>query len=209
MSSWNELYSERRHVQQAPESGVYAFCYAVEASFPNERLLFWDHGCGAGRHSLALASRGHRAFGSDNAPAGIAAAEKRSRDSGLNTAFSVADMTICPWPDMFHGVVSWNVLNHGTLDQIRLAVNTIYDRLLARGLLLATFKSVYADRFGKGQELERNTFRLTVGDEAGTVHHASYVAVELDVIQVRLRRLDFERGFFVKIPQLENLGMTE
>ena len=45
--------------------------------------------------------------------------------------------------------------------------------------------------------------------EAGAVDHAADVAIELDVVQGELRRLDLERIFFVEIAQLLDVGVAE
>ena len=45
--------------------------------------------------------------------------------------------------------------------------------------------------------------------QAGAVHHAADVAVELDVVQAVLRGLDFERIFFGDVAQFFQVGMAE
>ncbi len=45
--------------------------------------------------------------------------------------------------------------------------------------------------------------------QAGAIHHAADVAVELDVVQVVFRRLDFERIFFRDVAQFAQVGMAE
>src|SRR5450830_1179639 len=45
--------------------------------------------------------------------------------------------------------------------------------------------------------------------EAGAVHHAAYVPVELDVVEAELRRLDLERVFLVEVAVLLDVGMPK
>ncbi len=45
--------------------------------------------------------------------------------------------------------------------------------------------------------------------EARAVHHAGHVAVELDVVEAELRRLHFERIFFVQVAQLGQILVAE
>ena len=43
----------------------------------------------------------------------------------------------------------------------------------------------------------------------GAVHHAADVAVELDVVEVELRRLDLERVLLVEVAELLDVGVPE
>ena len=45
--------------------------------------------------------------------------------------------------------------------------------------------------------------------EPGAVHQAADVAVELDVVQVELRRLDLRRVLLVQVAHRDDLGMAE
>jgi hypothetical protein len=45
--------------------------------------------------------------------------------------------------------------------------------------------------------------------EAGAVHHAADIAVELDVVQAVLRSLDFERIFFGDVTQFAEISVAE
>ncbi|MBP2099045.1 hypothetical protein [Enterococcus rivorum] len=70
-----------------------------------------------------------------------------------------------------HGVFSWAVLQHNTLDKIIESINCIHKSLITGGYFLGTIKSTKADLFGKGKEIEKNTFILDLGKEEGIPHH--------------------------------------
>jgi hypothetical protein len=90
----------------------------------------------------------------------------------LQAILAEADMSLCPWPDQtFHGIFSWDVLQHSTIKNIEDAVDMIFDHLVPGGLLLATIKSDKADLFGQGREIEPKTFVKDTGSEAGVPHH--------------------------------------
>jgi len=172
MPSWDELFLEAKYREPVPEAEVYRFASLLERCFDDRPLHIWDLGCGAGRHTIAMAKLGHMVYGTDGAPNGVAAAERLLGELGLQGTVEVADMTECPWPEVeFHGVISWDVLQHNTLDMITKAVNGIYDRLVPGGMLLATIKSDKADLYGRGREIEPKTFVLDTSKEAGVPHH--------------------------------------
>lgn len=172
MATWNELFAREECVKRFPEREVQAFVSLLERRFDERPLRLWDLCCGAGRHTEAVAARGHSVFASDNAPRGVALVEKRLSELGLSAETAVADMTVCPWRDAtFHGVVSWDALHHNTVSGVSAALRTAFEHLEGGGLLLATLKSVRADSFGAGREIEPGTFVGDSGWEAGVPHH--------------------------------------
>lgn len=172
MATWDELFTNAKHVKRVPEPEIYRFISSLETLFAERPLRVWDLCCGAGRHTIALARLGHTLYASDSAPNAIALMRTWLTELGLRAKVAEADMTICPWTDVtFHGVVSWDALHHNTLGNIQTAVDTIYRRLLPGGLFLVTLKSTKADLYGTGREIEPDTFVPTASAEAGVPHH--------------------------------------
>jgi SAM-dependent methyltransferase len=66
---------------------------------PPARLL--DVPCGGGRHSLALAARGHRMTAVDISPAFLEAA--KAKDAAAAVTWERRDMRDLPWPGAFDG----------------------------------------------------------------------------------------------------------
>jgi hypothetical protein len=111
-------------------------------------------------------------FASDASGNGVDILRGRLAESGLEAETAVADMAECPWPEAsFHGVVSWDSLHHNLTFGIRSALGAVYEHLVPGGFFLATLKSVRADSFGIGYEVEPGTFVQDSGPEAGVPHH--------------------------------------
>ena len=172
MATWNELFERGESIARFPEREVQEFVSLLERRFTERPLRIWDLCCGAGRHTVAMAARGHEIFASDVAAHGVVLTEKRLSKVGLSARTAVADMTECPWPGAtFHGVVSWDSLHHNTLESILTALHGAHERLEVGGLLMVTLKSTLADSFGMGTEIEPGTFVQDSGREAGVPHH--------------------------------------
>lgn len=172
MATWNELFLSDKNRAKTPESEVHKFLLLLEKLFMERPLRLRDLCCGAGRHTVLIASLGHQVYASDNAPNAIDLTQKWLARVNLKAETKSADMTVCPWPEMtFHGVVSWDSLHHNTLGNIQKTVDMIYSRLAPGGLFMGTFKSTKADSYGSGGEIEPNTFILDQGREEGILHH--------------------------------------
>jgi 2-polyprenyl-3-methyl-5-hydroxy-6-metoxy-1,4-benzoquinol methylase len=76
MPDWNTLFLEQRHREPVPEAEVYRVVHLLEERFPERPLRLWDLGCGAGRHTVALAKFGYDVHGSDTATNGVKATQK-------------------------------------------------------------------------------------------------------------------------------------
>ncbi len=172
MATWDELFYTEKNVERIPEAEVYRVVRLLEKRFPAPVLNFWDLGCGGGRHSIAIAKLKHQVYASDNSKRGVALLSEWAKQFNLHIPTSVSEMTDTPFPGVkFHGVISWDVLQHNTLANIEKSINIIHESLLPGGMLLATIKSDKADLYGKGREIEPKTFVNDIGKEAGVPHH--------------------------------------
>jgi len=172
MATWDELFAEGKLIARVPEASVLTFASNLESAFTERPLRIWDLGCGAGRHTCALAARGYAVHGSDASPRGIEHTRALLAKHELRADLAVADMTAAPWPDVrFHGVVSLDAIHHNRLTEIRRAVAVVHDHLLPGGHFFATVKSSKADSYGQGVEVAPGTFIPRDGYEAGVPHH--------------------------------------
>jgi SAM-dependent methyltransferase len=172
MPTWNELFLDGSHVAKYPEADVQKFVSMLERQFAERPLRLWDVCCGAGRHTVAVAGRGHEVYASDGAPNGVERTRTWLAEAGLRAAVAVADMTICPWEQAsFHGAFSWDAIHHNTVANIDKAIGVIFDRLVPGGLFMGTLKSTKADSCGVGREIEPHTFVAEEGHESGVLHH--------------------------------------
>lgn len=172
MANWNELFYNEKYRTYAPEAEIFKFINLLKRTFDEPNLSVWDLGCGAGRHTVAMANMGCNVFASDNSEKAIELTNEWLSRSNLLANVKKAEMNKFPFLDSkFHGIVSWDVLQHNTIKKIKETISVMWEHLLPQGMLLATIKSNKADLYGKGREIEPNTFILDTGKEAGVPHH--------------------------------------
>jgi SAM-dependent methyltransferase len=200
VADWDELFTRGECVARFAERPVQDFVTLLERSYSERPLRIWDLCCGAGRHTEAIAARGHGAFASDGSPSAIALTRERLERRDLDAHTAVADMTACPWADAeFHGALSWDALHHNLLSEIRVALRNVWQHLVPGGWFLATLKSTNADSFGQGAEVEPGTFVASSGYESGVPHHffdeagIRLLFVEWELVVLVERRCDYRK----------------
>lgn len=172
MANWNELFYNTENCLKAPETEIYKFINLLKRNFNTSKLKVWDLGCGAGRHTVAMSLLGNTVYASDNSEKAISLTTEWLEKLNLCANIKKSEMNIFPFDnETFHGVISWDVLQHNTLEKIKETINIIWTHLVPGGMLLATIKSDKADLYGQGTEIEHNTFVLDTGKEAGVPHH--------------------------------------
>jgi len=85
-----------------------------------------------------------------------------------------AGMTDLPFADnTFSVVLSYGVFYYGTAGEMRKAIHEARRVMCPGGRILVVLRSTRDYRFGKGEQLERNTYRLEISDtnEFGTTLH--------------------------------------
>jgi len=132
-----------------------------------------DLGAGAGRHTVALAKAGFQVVALDVSQTALSTLNRRVRKEKLLNVTAVKhEMNVLPFTDgYFDAVLSTNVLHHGTVKEIRLALSEVHRVMRdgGRGLLVMISDKDY--RAGSGKKLERGTWVFTEGDEKGITHH--------------------------------------
>ena len=172
MATWNELFLNKENIQTIPQIEIYKFIKKSEGAFEERPLKIWDQCCGGGRHVILTAQMGHMAYGSDVSENGISHLSGWLKEENLNARLKIADMTNNPWPDeKFHGVTCWNALHHNVISNIRKAVDIIYDNTIENGMFIANLMSTKSGSFGKGEEIEKNTFIPRQGIDGCSMHH--------------------------------------
>jgi SAM-dependent methyltransferase len=170
--TWDELFKDERFRASAPEAELFKFLSILRSRFADRPLYVWDLGCGAGRHTAALAEAGNETFASDCSPRAVQLTQELLQSRGLQAKVALGDMAVSPWPEQFfHGIFSWDVIHHNRLAAIRETMAMIHRSLLPGGLFIGTFLSDKAGNYGQGTALEPGTFVMDDGPESGVPHH--------------------------------------
>jgi ubiquinone/menaquinone biosynthesis C-methylase UbiE len=121
-----------------------------------------DLGCGMGRPSVHLAEKGFEVVGIDASKSALRMANTWVHGEKLaNVGLVCGAMTHLPFrDDCFDAVVSVSVIIHAVKRNIEKTVAEIHRTLRKNGLLLTNLTSVKDPRYGKGEKIEDNTFKI-------------------------------------------------
>jgi ubiquinone/menaquinone biosynthesis C-methylase UbiE len=175
-SHWDQLHDQPRFRPVYPNEHVVRFliastCHNANALRP---LRFLDIGVGAGRHTRLAIELGLACYGADISYSGLHHARQRLLGTGSRIRLVQGSMLALPFPDnSFDLTLSFGVFYYGTRDQMRLAISEMHRVLAVHGKGFVVLRTEEDYRFGKGEELEPNTFRLSISDtnEFGTTQH--------------------------------------
>ena len=114
-----------------------------------------DLGCGNGRHLVSFANLCYQMSGLDCAPTALHQARQWLAERGRSAGLVCADMTDIPFRSRsFDAVVSFQVINHGLLADIRKAVSEMHRVLADDGWLfvvIGTCRPLGPMQFRNGQ----------------------------------------------------------
>lgn len=155
---WDEVYKEQGEVQKEVLPTVKSALPLLN-KYNCKKVL--DLCCGTGRHSIYLSQNGiEEVYACDISNAGIEIASKKAVNLNLNNInFKVSDITNISYDDNFFDAVIcvWS-LGIGKYEDLKKSVDEIYRVLKPNGLAIMDFQSVEDKTYGKGIEIEENTF---------------------------------------------------
>jgi len=124
--------------------------------------LVLDLGCGTGRHCVYLAKNGFDVVGVDVSESALRMANEWVQKERLtNVSFIRATMTNLPFSDSrLDAVISVSVIHHAIKKNIVKTIDEVYRALKKKGVFLTNLISVKDPRYGTGQMVENNTFRI-------------------------------------------------
>jgi SAM-dependent methyltransferase len=195
MSHWDLLHEQQRFRPVYPNEHVVRFLMASRIAFgthPPPRFL--DIGAGAGRHTKLAAELGFEAFGTDISFTGLDYARKRLHQSGYPVRLVQASTLALPFQHhSFTVALSYGVFYYGTANEMKGAISEMR-RILVPGGRALVQRTPDDYRFGRGRQLEHNTFQLEIAEtnECGSIQHL-LTADDVPGYFVDFSRLTFER----------------
>jgi len=169
MVEWDQILLRREYHPESPDR-IVVDLISILARRRAQRVL--DLGCGAGRHVTYLAESGFTTYGADLSDTGLKLTKKRLGSRKIDAEIIKCDMKSLPYiQSCFDAVVCVQTIYHQTLKGIRETVSEIHRIQKKGGLLLANFHSKRSSKYGKGMEVEEDTFKQENGPEKGVLHH--------------------------------------
>lgn len=133
-----------------------------------------DLGCGLGRHVIFMSKEGFDIHAVDSSKTAVAYCQEWLNKEGLTAHVSAVDMDNLDYPDdYFDFVLSWNVIYHTTREHMIYILSEISRILRKDGLLYLTLNSLKNEYYGKGIEVENNTFDNPNKEDGQHLHHYS------------------------------------
>ncbi|HXZ31319.1 MAG TPA: class I SAM-dependent methyltransferase [Terriglobales bacterium] len=172
---WDELHENPRFRPHYPNDHVVRFLMARRTAVENGgSLRLLDIGTGAGRHMQLAAELGFEPYGIDVSCIGLRYAHQRLRASNHPARVAQASMLALPFADCSFGLVlSFGAFYYGTSNEMQQAIEEAWRVLVPKGSLFVVLRTTDDYRYGKGERLAVNTYRLEISDtnEYETVQH--------------------------------------
>jgi SAM-dependent methyltransferase len=169
---WDVLHAQQRFRPRAPSEPVVRFL-ATQPGDPST-LGAIDIGVGGGRHTKLLCDLGFQVTGVDLSSEGLRQCEAWLRSDGQVAELVQASMQLLPFPDeSFDLAVAFGTYYYADAGGMRRAVAELHRVLRKGGRALVVARTDRDYRYGKGAQLEPDTFRLDIEDtnERGAVMH--------------------------------------
>jgi SAM-dependent methyltransferase len=163
-SSWNQLHNQPRFRPIYPNEHVVRFLSANRGLLEKPtrpRLL--DIGFGAGRHIRLATELGFDAFGTDISFSGAIHAQERLLEVERESRIALASFDALPFAKAaFDFAVSVGVFYYGTAEDMKHGIAEAYRVLVPQGKLFAVLRTTEDFRYGKGEHIGHQTYRLTI-----------------------------------------------
>ena len=170
MSEWDRILREEWYSREEPDEIIVNFANLLKKK--NKKLRILDLGCGAGRHQIYMAKQGFETHGTDISETGLCTTKERLRRERLKVFLVKCDMKKLPYRNScFDAVICLHAVYHQSLGGIQETLSETHRILRKKGLLLINFLSKRTHNYGKGTEVEENTFIEEEGVEKGVMHY--------------------------------------
>lgn len=172
---WDRIYKNQGEVQFDILPTVKV---ATDIFRKNDSKSIMDLGCGTGRHSIYLAQQGFMVYATDISATGLEITKSKAKRLNLsNIEVKQHDMRDISFDNnSFDGILCVWTTGHGILDDSRKTINEIHRVLKPNGVVVIDYVSTYDENYGKGKEIEKDTFINNVEGEENIPHH--YFTIE-------------------------------
>ena len=135
--AWDTIFKEKGKFFEEPHRDMVGFVRLLKKS-KMKRIL--DLGCGSGRHTVYLAEKGFKVYGTDISETALAMTEKWLKSENLSAELLIHDLSSkLPFvDDFFDAVISVQVIHHARIGTIRKVIKEIERDLKPRGLIFVT-----------------------------------------------------------------------
>jgi ubiquinone/menaquinone biosynthesis C-methylase UbiE len=169
MTQWDQILPEKEYSPREPDEPVVSFINSLQKK---KGIRALDLACGTGRHVVYIAEQGFDANGADASDTGLKLTRERLRKRKLPADLVRCDMNHLPYVDhCFDTVICTRAIYHQKQKGIKTTLSEIRRILRKHGRVLVDFLSRRTYSYGKGVEVERDTFVETEGHEKGVLHH--------------------------------------
>jgi ubiquinone/menaquinone biosynthesis C-methylase UbiE len=170
MSEWNQILREEWYSREEPDEIVVDFANLLKNKNKESRVL--DLGCGAGRHLVYMTMQAFEAHGTDISETGLYITKERLKRQRLEAFLVKCDMKMLPYKDScFDALICLHAIYHQKLEGIQETISEVRRILRKKGSVLINFLSKRTHSYGKGIEVEENTFVEEEGVERGVLHY--------------------------------------
>jgi ubiquinone/menaquinone biosynthesis C-methylase UbiE len=167
---WNQILRNRRYSQEEPDELVVSFVTLLKKK--NKKMRVLDLGCGAGRNLIYAANQNFEVNGLEMSDTGLSFTKERLRKRNLEAHILKGDMNLLPYIDScFDAAICIFAIYHQKLERIQTTISEIHRVLKKGGILLTNFHSKRSSMYGKGVEVEKDTFTRENGPEKGVIHY--------------------------------------
>ncbi|MGK0468338.1 class I SAM-dependent methyltransferase [Clostridium sp.] len=150
--SWDKIYLEQGKVQvDLLATVVEAVNYFEQAKCKN----VLDLGCGPGRNTIYLASRGFKVSACDISKTGIELTKQQAEDLGFTDInYEIEDMFNMTYDDnCFDAVLCIWVQGHGTKREVQKGIDEIFRVLQKGGTVVTDFVTIEDSTYGIGKKM--------------------------------------------------------
>lgn len=156
---WENLHKQNRFRPKYPSEMVVQFVFRNFNRDGKTKVL--DLGCGAGRHVYFMANENIDTYGTDISKDGVKYTKTILNQHELNADLKVNSVDNIQYEDnYFDGLICYGVLYYCNIKEISASAKEIFRVLKPNAKALIVVRNINDYRYGKGKEIERNTFLI-------------------------------------------------